>query len=59
VYPTLLGGSSWVLLGYTTVHTDRAVLYVDGQLIYYKYPIAFLRNNKNLVYSNGGTQIYR
>jgi uncharacterized membrane protein len=59
VYPTLLGGSSWVVLGYSTVHTDLAVLYVQGQLIYYRYPIGVLGNNKDLVYNNGGTQIYR
>jgi hypothetical protein len=59
VYPTLLGGSSWVLLGYSTVRSDLAVLYVQGQLIYYRYPIGVLRNNKDLVYNNGGTQIYR
>jgi uncharacterized membrane protein len=59
IFPTLISRSSWVVLGYTTVHTGRAALYIDGQLIYYDYPVAFLRNNKNIVYNNGGTQIYR
>jgi uncharacterized membrane protein len=58
-YPTLIGRESWVVLGYTTVRTGRAVLYIDGQLIYYRYPTGFLRNNKNLVYSNGASEIYK
>src|SRR5258708_24374342 len=42
LYPTLIGRSSWVILGYTTVRTGRAVLYIDGQLIYYAYPAEFV-----------------
>jgi hypothetical protein len=58
-YPTLLQKSSWVLLGYSTVHTDVSWFVHDGDLIGYKYPTAVLESSKDLVYDNGGTRIYR
>ncbi len=58
-YPMLIGRASWVVLGYATVRTGRAVLYTDGQLIYYRYPTGFLMSNKSLVYSNGGSEIFK
>ncbi|HUC26321.1 MAG TPA: DUF2206 domain-containing protein [Streptosporangiaceae bacterium] len=62
IYPALIKRSSWVLLSSAILQTDRASLYIAdsaGQLIAYRYPMAFLENNKNLVYNNGGTEIYR
>ena len=59
IYPALVKRSSWVILSYTILRTGRAPLYTDGELITYRYPIAFLETNKNLVYDNGGAEIYR
>ena len=60
-YPTLIRKSSWVILGYSTLHTGRATTDSDkdGDLITYEYPIDFLQEHKNLVYNNGGAEIYR
>jgi hypothetical protein len=41
------------------VHTGRAPLSADGLVISYRYPLQLLMNNKNLVYSNGGDEIYK
>jgi uncharacterized membrane protein len=59
IYPSLVTQSSWVILGYSTVHTGRATAYYDGDLITYLYPIGFLQASKNLVYNNGGAEIYK
>lgn len=59
IYPSLVTQSSWVILGYSTVHTGRATTYYDGDLITYLYPIGFLQASKNLVYNNGGAEIYK
>lgn len=59
VYPPLVRQSSWVILGYSTLHTGRATTTYDGDLLTYTYPIRFLQDNKNLVYDNGGTEIYK
>lgn len=59
IYPTLLQKSTWVVQGYSTVHTDVSWFVHDGDLIAYKYPTAVLQSYKDLVYDNGGTRIYR
>jgi hypothetical protein len=59
IYPTLIRTSSWVILSYTTVHIGQATADVDGDLVTYRYPTGFLEASKDLVYSNGGAQIYR
>jgi uncharacterized membrane protein len=58
-YPTLVRRSGWVILGYTTLHTGQASVFYDGDLVSYAYPVGLLHAAKNLVYDNGGTQIYR
>ena len=59
IYPSLVRKSSWVILGYATVRTGEATTFYDGDDLTYVYPIGFLRDNKNLVYNNGGAEIYR
>lgn len=59
IYPVLIKRYSWVILSYATLHTGRAPLYSDGQLVTYRYPVAFLEDNKNLVYNNGSAEIYK
>jgi uncharacterized membrane protein len=59
IYPPLVRQSSWVILGYSTVHDGLATTFYDGDLLTYKYPTGFLRASKNLVYNNGGAEIYK
>jgi uncharacterized membrane protein len=59
IYPTLVRRDSWLVLGWQTVRTGQATAYYDGDLITYRYPVAMLSNTKNLVYDNGGAEIYR
>jgi uncharacterized membrane protein len=59
IYPTLLQKSTWVILGYSTVHTGIATAPINGDLITYRYPMGVLKQNKDLVYDNGGTEIYK
>lgn len=59
IYPSVVRPSSWLILGYSTLHTGRATTYFDGDLLTYVYPIGFLNVTKNLVYSNGGAEIYK
>jgi uncharacterized membrane protein len=59
IYPSLVRRSSWVMLSYSTVHTGEASVFYDGDILTYAYPIEFLQDNKNLVYNNGGAEIYR
>jgi uncharacterized membrane protein len=61
LYPTIVIKNSWVILSYPTVDSDLAYTFTryNGDLISYKYPSGLLQDNKNLVYSNGETQIYK
>jgi uncharacterized membrane protein len=59
IYPSLIRRSSWVILGYSTVQTGQATSDYGGDLITYAYPIGFLRGSKNLVYNDGGAEIYQ
>jgi hypothetical protein len=59
IYPGLIMKNSYVLLGYSNVMQNQATVSYNGNLITYTYPTQFLNQQKNLVYSNGGTEIYR
>ncbi len=50
---------SFVYLNYDNVRTENILEIVYGDVIYYKFPMQFLRNNKNLIYNNGGSHIYK
>jgi uncharacterized membrane protein len=58
-YPSLIRKSSWVILSYSTIHTGQATAYYDGDLLTYLYPTEILQDNKNLVYNDGGAEIFR
>ena len=58
-YPVLIRRAAWVVIGYSVLRTDIAPLPVDGEILTYRYPFGLLQANKNLVYDNGGAEIYR
>jgi uncharacterized membrane protein len=51
IYPTLIRKFNWVVLGYSTVHSDLATIGIDGDLVDYRYPFK--------VFNNGSTEIYK
>jgi uncharacterized membrane protein len=59
MYPTLVTRSGWIILSYDAVHTGQATTGYNGNLLTYVYPIELLQINKNLVYNNGGAEIYK
>jgi len=59
IYPGLIRKDSYVLLGYANVTKNQAALSYDGNMITYDYPTQFLNQQKDLIYDNGGTEIYR
>jgi uncharacterized membrane protein len=59
VYPTLVRKPTWVVLGFSTAQTGIATAAISGDLIDYRYPMSVLNQNKDLVFNNGGTVIYK
>ena len=58
-YPTVIRRTGWIILGYSNLHTGLAVADVNSSLITYKYPMQLLQVSKNLVYNDGGAEIYK
>lgn len=50
---------SFVYLNYDNVKKSNILEIIYGDVIYYKFPMEFLNKNKNLIYNNGGSIIYR
>ncbi len=50
---------SYEYLNYDNVMTDNIIEIIQGEVVYYKFPIQFLDDHKNLIYNNGGSEIYR
>jgi uncharacterized membrane protein len=59
IYPPFVLQHSWVIVGYSIMHTGRSTAAFDGDLVTYAYPVGFLQDSKNLVYDNGGAEIYK
>lgn len=59
IFPMLLRREAYVFLGFSTVTKDQATVFHAGEVITYRYPVAFLDKTKNKIYSNGGADIYR
>jgi hypothetical protein len=58
-FPTLIERKAWLLLDYATVRTQVATADIDSDLINYRFPMALVENSKNLVYNNGGAEIFK
>jgi len=59
IVPPLLRRDSFVLLGYSQ-RDGRHLDDLGGRrLVTYRYPLSFLADHKSLVFSNGGSELYR
>ncbi|HWC57922.1 MAG TPA: DUF2206 domain-containing protein [Candidatus Paceibacterota bacterium] len=59
IMPSAVKKDAYVFLGPVTVQKQRATIIYNADQVNYKYPIQFLDDNKNLIYSNGAAEIYR
>lgn len=50
---------SYEYLNYDNTQTDNILEIINGNVVYYRFPMEFLNNYKGLIYNNGGTKIYR
>lgn len=57
--PETMKKKSFVYLNYDNVKTGNILEILYGEVVYYHFPMEFLNNNKNLIYNNGGSEIYR
>jgi uncharacterized membrane protein len=59
VLPATIDQNAYVFMSYTNVVKHEMIKYYNGEFILYSYPTNFITDNKNLIYSNGGSQIYK
>lgn len=57
--PETIQKNAYVYLNYNNVVNGDVIEYLNGAVVYYKFPLDFLANTKNLIYNNGGSEIYR
>ena len=59
LFPATIQRNSYVYLNYNNAKTQTVIQDLDGNLVYYHFPLSFLNNNKDLIYNNGGSEIYQ
>ena len=59
IYPGLIRKDSYVYLGYANVNKSQANMTYEGTLISYNLPIQFLDQQKDLIYNDGDSRVYR
>ena len=59
IYPSLVRTRSYVLVGEATLKHERAMVIYNSDVLAYQYPLNFLDENKDLLYSNGSVGVYR
>lgn len=59
IYPALIRKDAYVFMSVTNISKQQATISYNGTEITYFYPLQFLDDTKNLVYSDGETRIYR
>lgn len=59
VLPAVVKKNSYIYFNYPNVKFNRVLTYTNGGMVIYNYPIQFLEDNKNLIYSTSETAIYR
>ncbi len=59
ILPQFIQKRAYVYARDANVLDGRTVLNYNGRALLYKYPLTFLNKNKNLIYSNNSTLIYR
>lgn len=57
--PPTIRKDAYVYLDYSNVKNSKVVVDVKGNLIIYNYPIGFLDENKDLIYSNLESKIFK
>jgi uncharacterized membrane protein len=59
IFPGLIRKDAFVYLGFANTEKGQATFSYNSDLVNYRYPVEFLDDNKNLIYNNGGSRIYR
>jgi uncharacterized membrane protein len=59
VFPQLIGKNAYVYAGFTNTIRQIGFIGVNGIDIAYNFPNKFLNDNKNKIYNNGGSEVFK
>ncbi len=59
VYPARVERNAWIVPRYSDVVGRRSTVFFEGDSVTYSYPLAFLDDVKDTIYTNGGTAVFR
>ncbi len=59
IWPSLVKRDGYVFLGWEAVQKGQAAISYDGDIVLYRYPVGLLDQQKDLVYSSNGAQVFK
>jgi uncharacterized membrane protein len=59
ILPNIINRNSYIIGGYTNIINGIAFKPFNGITLSYNFPTDFLNNNKNRIYNNGGSEIFK
>ena len=59
VFPQTIAKDAYVYLSYSNAVQKKGYIDTAGQIISYNFPNEFLSDNKNEIYNNGGSEIFK
>ena len=59
VFPPVIDKKAYVYSSYTNTIEKRGFVHIKGSMIGYNFPSDFLNQNKNKIYNNGSTEIFK
>jgi len=59
ILPVTIRKDTYVYLDYSNVKNRKNTIFYKGNLITYDYSVEFLNENKNLIYNNGGSEVFK
>lgn len=59
ILPSTLDENAYVYLSYANVNKNMESNRYKGSIINYSFPMKFINENKNLIYNNGGSELFK
>ena len=59
ILPSLIDRYAYIYLSYINKNKNLGFIWIKSEPIGYNFPIEFLNKNKNLIYNNGGSEVFK
>jgi hypothetical protein len=59
LFPSFVEKGSWVIADSSMLATGNASVFVNGNIITYRYPFGLLNTQKNVVFDDGKSKVYQ